>query len=88
MKRADEEDGEIRLTGCPHRPKYKIERRFYYREVYLTDKQAVNVFGVVLMRLRFLEQMNDISSLFCGYVLDKQAYKAPGWFIMSFNFYI
>ena len=31
-------------------------------------KQAVNVFGAVLMRLRFLEQMNDIFCLFCGYV--------------------
>ena len=66
MKRADEEDSEIRLTGCPHRPKYKIEHKFYYRGVYLMEKQAVNIFEAVLMRLGLLEQMNELCSLFCG----------------------
>ncbi len=30
------------------------------------DKQAVNVFEVVLWRLELLEQMNELCSLFCG----------------------
>ncbi len=30
------------------------------------NKQAVNVLEVVLVRLRLLEQMNEVSSLFCG----------------------
>jgi len=30
------------------------------------NKQAVNVFGVVLWRLGLIEQMNELCSLFCG----------------------